>query len=90
MELIDQADHILPYLRIVRQTGAVPVDGVCWSDEADRQRQSSAFAYAVGDGDLCGSLRLGDGYPEGQHLLDHYNIRVAGGNGALHTAKDYH
>ncbi len=69
--LVDKTGHLLPHFRVVRQTGAVPTGGGLRSGRgygADRQRHAPAFPSAVGCGDLCAPLRLGDGYPEGQQL----------------------
>ncbi len=86
--LVDEADHLLPYLQVVRQAGAVYADGNfrCSRDfRADRQCHAPAFPSAVGCGDHCGSRPLGDSHPEGQHLLHRHRVRVAGGDGVLCT-----
>ena len=87
--LVDEPDHLLPYLQIVRQVGAVPAGGGFrrgGGGGADRQRHAPALPGAVGDGDLRGPLCLGDSDPEGQHLLHRHRVRVARGDGVVRTA----
>ena len=87
--LVDEPDHLLPYLQIVRQAGAVPAGG-CFRRGggcgADRQRQAPALPGAVEDGDLRAPLRLGGSHPEGQHLFHRHCIWIAGGDGVIRTA----
>ena len=88
--LVDETDHLLPYCHVVHQAGAVPAGGdLQWggvSGGADRQRHAPTLPGAVGGGDLCGPLRLGNSHPEGQHLLHCHHVRVAGGDGVVRAA----
>ena len=87
--LVDETDHLLPYCHVVHQAGAVPDSGSFRCGEgsgADRQRHAPTLPGAVGGGDLCGPLRLGNSHPEGQHLLHCHHVRVAGGDGVVRAA----
>ena len=87
--LVDKLDHLLAYFQVVRQADAVPAGGGFQrggDGGADRQNHALALPITVGDGNLCGPRPLGDGYPEGQHLLHRYCVWGAGGDGVLRTA----
>ena len=87
--LVDEPDHLLPYIHVVCQVGAVPAGGCfrCGGGSGDdRQCHAPAFPSAVVGGNLCAPLRLGDSHPESQHLLDRYRVWVAGGHNVVCTA----
>ena len=87
--LVDEPDHLLPYFHVVSQIGAVHAGGGfrrSWGCGADRQHYSSMLPGAVGSGDFRRPHRLGDGDPEGQHLLHRHRVWVAGGDGVVRTA----
>lgn len=87
--LVNQADHLLPYFQVIRQSKTFLAGGILWgggSSGADSQHHGFTLPGAVKGGNLRTPLRLGDGNPEGQHLLDRYRFRVAGGDGVLCSA----
>ena len=89
MGLVDDPDHLLTYLHAVCQAATVPIGWSFWSGGSsgvDCERHIPAFPGTVGGGDLRGSLRLGDGNPEGQHLLHRHCIWVTGDDSVLRTA----
>ncbi len=85
--LVDKPDYLLAYLHVVCQTGIVFLNGLGGgSGGTDHERHGSALPSAVGGGDFCSPLRLGDGNPEGQHLFNRHRVWVTGGGSVVRTA----